>query len=89
MAKVETSSMTTASHLKQIKLRELMANVYSAVRKVVNTVKKKQGGGRITLLRVKHEDSHDTLLEPLEISHSLRDYAIQHYGQENDTPWHT
>ena len=38
VAKVETSSMTTASHLKQMKLRELMANGYSVVQKFVNTV---------------------------------------------------
>ena len=65
VAKVETSSMTTASHLKQMKLRELMANGYSVVQKFVNPVMKNWGGGGITLLRVEHEDSHDTLLEPL------------------------
>jgi hypothetical protein len=64
-----------------------MANDYAAVRKVINTVTKKRGGGGITLLRVKHEDTHKTLLEPLEISRSLRDHAIKHYGQANATPF--
>ena len=88
-AKAETSSKYGTSHLKKIKHRELIANDYATVRKVINTVTKKREGGRITLLRVEHEDSHETLLEPLEISRSLRDYAIQHYGQTNDTPFGT
>jgi hypothetical protein len=30
---------------------------------------------------LEHEDSHETLIEPLEIARSLRDHAIKHYGQ--------
>ena len=33
------------------------------------------------------ENTHDTLLEPLEISRALRDHAIKHYGQANATPF--
>ena len=51
-AKAENSSNDATSHLKQIKHRELMKNDYAAVRKVINTVTKKRGGGGITLLRV-------------------------------------
>ena len=51
-AKAELSNTDATSHLKQIKHRELMVNDYSAVRKVINTVTKKRGGGGITLLRV-------------------------------------
>ena len=64
-AKAETSSIDATSQLKQLKNRELMANDYTSVRKVINTVTKKRGGGGITLLRVQHEDTHKTLLEPL------------------------
>ena len=66
-----------------------MANDYAAVRKVVNTVTNKRGGGGITLLRVDTEESQDTLLEPLEISRALRDHTIRHYGQANATPFGT
>ena len=44
-------------------------------------------GGGITLLRVKNENTLDTLLEPLEITRALRDHAIKHYGQANATPF--
>jgi hypothetical protein len=86
-AQAENSSNDATSHLKQIKHRELMKNDYAAVRKVINTVTKKRGGGGITLLRVKKDNTHDTLLEPLEISRALRDHAIKHYGQANATPF--
>ena len=39
----ETSSTEAISHLKKLKHRELMANNYAAVRKVINSVTKKQG----------------------------------------------
>ena len=32
---------------------------------------------------MEHGDTHETLLEPLEISRSLRDHAIKHYGHAN------
>ena len=80
-ANAETSSINATSHLKQLKHREIMANDYAAVWKVINTVTKRGGGGGITLIRVEHEETHKTLLEPLEISRSLRDHAINHYGQ--------
>ena len=83
-AKAETSSTDATSQLKQLKHRELMSNDYNSVRKVINTVTKKRGGGGITLLRVPHEDTHKTLLEPLEISRALRDHTIKHYGQASD-----
>jgi hypothetical protein len=86
-AQAENSSNDATSHLKQIKHRELMKNDYAAVRKVMNKVTKKRGGGGITLLRVKKENTHGTLLEPLEISRALRDHAIKHYGQANATPF--
>ena len=66
-----------------------MENDYAAVRKVINTVTKKRGGGRITLLRVDTEKFQATLLEPLEISRTLRDHAIRHYGQAKATPFGT
>ena len=84
-AQAENSSNDATSHLKQIKHRELKKNDYAAVLKVINTVTKKRGGGDITLLRVKRENTIDTLLEPLEISRALRDHAIKHYGQANTT----
>ena len=86
-AKVETSSIDATSQLKQLKHRELMSNDYNSVRKVINIVTKKRGGGGITLLRVPHEDTHKTLLEPLEISRALRDHTIKNYGQANVTPF--
>ena len=86
-AKAEHSNNDATSHLTQIKHRELMKNNYAAVRKVINTVTKKRGGGGITLLRVEKDNTHDTLLEPLEISRALRDHAIKHYGQANATPF--
>ena len=39
------------------------------------------------VLQVEHEDTHKTLLEPLEISRSLRDHVIKHYGQANANPF--
>ena len=54
-AQAENSSNDATSHLKQIKHRELMKNDYAGVRKVINTVTKKRGGGGITLLRVEKE----------------------------------
>ena len=44
-AKVETSSIDATSQLKQLKHRELMANYYASVRKVINKVTKNRGGG--------------------------------------------
>ena len=86
-AKAELSSTDATSHLKQIKHRELRANDYTAVRKVTNTVMKKRGGGEMNLLRVELEESDETLLKSLEISRSLKDHTIRHYGQANDTPF--
>jgi predicted CopG family antitoxin len=45
-AQAETSSHDVASHLKQIKHRELMKNDYEGVRTVINKVTKKRGGRR-------------------------------------------
>ena len=87
--KAELSSTDAASPLKHIKHRGLIANDYAAVRKVTNTVTKKRDRGGINLLRVETEESQKTLLEPLEISHVLRDHAIRHYGQANTTPFGT
>ena len=88
-SRAELSNTDATSHFKEIKHRKLMANDYAAVRKVINTVTKKRGGGGIALLWVDTEESQDTLLEPLEISRALRDHNIHHYGQTNATPFGT
>ena len=46
---------------KKKKHRELMANDYSEVKKVINAFTKKRGGGGITIPQVKNDTSHDTL----------------------------
>ena len=62
-----------------------MVEDYKAVKSSLNSVNNKKKGGGLTHLQISENEGTQTITEPGSMAETLRDFAVKHYKQANQT----